>query len=59
MQINGGNCDATNGCDRESGGCTDGCGPLHTWFNCTDGHCSQDCQDATITTEKEVTSGNR
>lgn len=54
-----GKCDATNGCDIEnSGGCTDGCGILKTLFNCTNGHCTQDCQDATVTTEKEVTSGN-
>ena len=50
-----GKCNATNGCGRFTGGCTDGCGTL---FNCTDGHCTQDCTGGLgTTTEKETESG--
>ncbi len=31
----------TSGC--WSSGCTDGCGPLQTEYNCTRGNCTEDC----------------
>lgn len=55
-----GECNATKNCDKETGGCTDGCGVFGTMFNCTDGHCTQDCTTGmTMLTEKEVTSGQQ
>ena len=44
-EVKGGNADFTvwtlcNGC---TGGCTDGCGPLETWGNCTQLYCTNDC----------------
>lgn len=53
-----GECNATYRCGQLTGGCTDGCGIFASMFNCTDGHCTQDCTNGmTIHTEKEVTSG--
>lgn len=53
-----GKCNATYRCDQFTGGCSDCCGGLATVWNCTDGHCTQDCTGGyTIATEKEVTSG--
>lgn len=55
----GAECNATKGCGRWTGGCTDGCWTLGTIYHCTDGHCTQDCSNGlTETGEKEKTSGN-
>ncbi len=56
----GGECNATYRCDKNTGGCTDGCGPFATMYHCTDGHCTQNCTTGmTIPTEKELTSGDQ
>lgn len=44
-------CRATYRCDKNTGGCSDGCGTM-LW--CTDGHCTVDCPTGM---EKEYTSG--
>ncbi|WP_046755105.1 class I lanthipeptide [Kordia jejudonensis] len=36
------NSDAING-GGFSDGCTDGCTPAQTWFNCTQANCTADC----------------
>lgn len=53
-----GECDVTNGCDHNTGGCTDSSWCL-SMLNCTSGHCSANCTNNTGNTEmqKEVTSG--
>lgn len=54
-----GKCNATYNCNIETGGCTDMCGIFATMYHCTDGHCTRDCTTGmTVTSEKEVTSGN-
>lgn len=40
-----------NGCTR---GCTDGCGPFQTWWNCTRETCTADCTSS-LTCNKTVT----
>lgn len=42
-----GNCRVTDGCENNTGGCTDRCASFCTWYNCTSGYCTADCCDTT------------
>jgi len=38
-----------------TGGCTDGCGPYNTAWNCTKTQCTADCNTKTIGTQSKMT----